>query len=599
MKNLFKLLSKYKRMVTVLLVILMVQAYCDLTMPEYVRKIIDEGIMADPVDLGRIQTCGAMMIALVAVMFAASAFVSFVASRIGASIGKELRSEVYGRVLDFSESDVESFGAASLITRTTNDIQQIQLVITMLLRMLLYAPVIGIYGVVKVWRTGTGMGWIILLALLVVTGLVLLLMSLTIPKFKRMQPLMDVLNRVSREILTGLPVVRAFGNEKFEEKRFDDANRALTENQLFTNKVMSLMQPAMMLLTNVMVALITWVAAHNIAAGDMKVGQMTAFITYSITIVLSFLFMSMMSIMLPRAGVSADRIREVLDREPSIKDPACAAEDEAANGVAAAQREDEAEGGARTGEQPGAIAFEHVSFRYPGADEDAVSDVTFRVEPGESVGIIGSTGSGKSTLISMIPRFYDATDGTVRVGGADVKTVPLKELRKGISFVPQKSVLFTGTIESNIRFGNETLDPAGVKEAAEIAMAADFIEEKPDGYRSFISQGGGNVSGGQKQRLSIARAVAADPKILILDDSFSALDMKTDAALRKALAEKLPGVTRLIVTQRISTVMNCDRILVLDEGKVAGSGSHRDLLASCGIYREIAESQLSKAELGA
>ena len=609
MKNLLKNLKNYKLQIIFILAVLMVQAYCDMALPRYTQNIIDIGIFnygyegavpegAAQADLAANQTAylwteGSRMFIMSVIMFLASAVVAYAASVVGAKIGRDLRSRVFSKVLSYSNAEMDRFSTASLITRCTNDVQQIQLVMTMILRMLLYAPVMAVWGIVNVARTGASMTWIIVLAVITVLGFVSLLMSITIPKFKMMQTLMDGLNKVSREILTGLPVIRAFGSEKMEEDRFDDANKALTNTQLFTSRVMSMMQPTMMLIMNGLTVIITWTAAHAIDAGDMQVGQMTAFITYSMLIVLSFLMMSLMSILLPRAGVAADRIEEVLSTESSITDPDSPEEMSSADNAKGSQEPGEKQ------EEPaaGEVVFSHVDFRYPGAEEDVLHDIDFTAEAGETTAIIGSTGSGKSTLVNLIPRFYDVTGGSVSVNGIDVRKVRLKDLRKVIGFVPQKGVLFSGTIADNLRFGNEDATDEELKEAADIAQASEFIFDNEDGLERHVSQGGSNVSGGQKQRLAIARALVRKPDILVFDDSFSALDMKTDARLREALETKLKGMTRIIVAQRISTIVRADQIIVLDDGKVAGKGTHQSLMRSCRVYKEIAESQLSPREL--
>ena len=592
MKNLLKNLKNYKLQIVFIFAVLMVQAYCDLALPRYTQNIIDVGIFnygyegtipegATAAELGATQSAylwgeGSKMLIMSLIMFIASAVVAYAASKVGADIGRDLRSRIFSQVMQYSNAEMDRFSTASLITRCTNDVQQIQLVMTMILRMLLYAPVMAGWGIVNVARTGASMTWIIILAVLTVIGFVSMIMSITIPKFKAMQKLMDGLNLVSREILTGLPVIRAFGSEKMEEKRFDDANKALTGTQLFTSRVMSMMQPTMMLIMNGLIVLITWTAAHKIDDGEMQIGQMTAFITYSMMIVLSFLMMSFMSIILPRAGVAADRIEEVLTTRSSIKDP------EKPQSISGTE---------------GEVVFSHVDFRYPEAEEDVLSDIDFIAEAGKTTAIIGSTGSGKSTLVNLIPRFYDVTGGAVSVNGTDVRDIKLDDLRHMIGFVPQKGVLFSGTIADNLRFGNENATDEELREAADIAQASEFIFSDEDGMDRRVSQGGSNVSGGQKQRLAIARALVRKPDILVFDDSFSALDMKTDAKLREALEEKLKGVTRIIVAQRISTIVRADQIVVLDDGKIAGKGTHQKLMETCRVYKEIAESQLSKREL--
>mgnify|MGYP000659582987 CR=1 FL=1 len=520
---------------------------------------------------------GGKMAAMSLLMLAVAVVVGYLASRVGAGVGRDLREKIFGKVVGFSNTEMDKFSTASLITRSTNDIQQIQFVTAIMLRMLLYAPIIGIGGIYKVLKTGAHMEWIIVMAVLVISGLVMVLMSITLPKFKIMQKLVDALNLVSREILTGLSVIRAFGREKKEEERFDEANRNLTRTQLFTNRVMTFMMPGMMFIMYGVTILIVWVSAHRIDAGQLQVGAMTAFITYTMQIVMAFLMLTMMSIMLPRAGVAANRILEVLDTPLSIEDPETS------------EKPEESE--------EGTVVFDHVSFSYPGAEEEVLSDITFEAKKGETVAFIGSTGSGKSTLVNLIPRFFDVTKGSIRVDGVDIRRMELKVLRDRIGYVPQKGVLFSGTIDSNLRYGRENATKEELEKAAAIAQATEFIEQKEEGMESPIAQGGSNVSGGQKQRLSIARAIAKQPEIYIFDDSFSALDFKTDAALRKALKEETEEATTLIVAQRISTILHADRILVLDEGKVVGMGTHRELLQSCEVYRQIAQSQLSQEEL--
>lgn len=519
---------------------------------------------------------GGKMLGLTLLMVAVAIGAGFLASRVGAKVGMELRGKVFRKVVTFTNREMDQFSTASLITRSTNDIQQVQMVSTMMLRMLIYAPILGIGGVIHVLNTGAGMEWIILLAVVVILLFVGLLMMIAMPKFKEMQRKVDNLNLVSREILTGLMVIRAFVREDTEEKRFDEANQDLTKTMLFTNRVMTFMMPVMMLLMNGVSVLIVWVAANRIDAGVMQVGTMTAFITYTMQIVMAFLVICVFSIMLPRAGVAAGRIEEVLDTEVLVTD------DEHAEELTDCQ---------------GTVAFHHVNFRYPGAEADVLEDISFEAKPGETTAIIGSTGCGKSTLIHLIPRFYDVTGGEITIDGKNIKQVTQKSLRDQIGLVPQKGILFSGTIASNLRFGNEAATDEEIRTAAQIAQADTFIEEKSDRYESSIAQGGSNVSGGQKQRLSIARAIAKHPKIYIFDDSFSALDFKTDAALRKALGERVQDATVLIVAQRISTILHADQILVLDEGRIVGRGTHEELLRSCEVYQQIARSQLSEQEL--
>ena len=535
------------------------------------------GIDVHNVQIKYLWAAGAKMIGMTMLMGAAAILLGYMASRVGAGVGRDLREKTFKQVVSFSNAEMDKFSTASLITRSTNDIQQIQMVISMMLRMILYAPVLGIGGIIKVINTGANMGWIIVLAVIIILGFVMVLMSLALPKFKLMQKLVDKVNLVSREILTGLSVIRAFGREKTEEERFDKANRELTKTQLFTNRVMTFMMPGMMLIMYCVTLLIVWVASKNIDGGTLQVGQMTAFITYSMMIIMAFLMLTAMSIMLPRAGVAAERIDEVIKTKSSVL---------------------EKENTKYIEKPKGILKFSHVNFRYPGANGDVLEDIDFVAEPGKTVAIIGSTGCGKSTLVNLIPRFYDVTGGEISLDGEDIRDLSLKQLRELVGFVPQKGVLFSGTIDSNLRFGNEDATEEEIEQAAQIAQAASFIEEKPEKYQSAIAQGGTNVSGGQKQRLAIARAIAKHPKIFVFDDSFSALDMKTDAALRKALDDKIKDATVIIVAQRVSTILHADQILVLDEGKIVGKGTHEELLKNCEEYLQIAKSQLSAKELG-
>ena len=539
----------------------------------------DLGMDMDQTQIHYLLKTGGQMAALALLGMAASIMVAFLASRVGASAGRDLRSGVFHKVVGFSNNEFNHFSTASLITRSTNDIQQIQMLIVMLLRMVLYAPILAIGGVLQVMKTNVSMSWIIGLAVIIIAFVVLLLFLVVMPKFKVLQNLVDKLNLVTREILTGLPVIRAFSTEKHEEERFDDANRTLTKTNLFVNRAMTFMMPVMMLVMNGVSVLIVWTGAHGISDGQMQVGDMMAFIQYTMQIIMGFLMLCMISIMLPRAAVAADRVEEVLKSETMIHDPK--------------QEKHFPEDG------KGVLTFDHVSFRYPGADEDVLEDITFTAKPGETTAIIGSTGSGKSTLVNLIPRFYDVTSGDIMLDGVDIREVKQQELREKLGYVPQKGVLFSGDIASNIMFGNSHGSNDEMIEAAEIAQATEFIDTKPEKYKSPISQGGSNVSGGQKQRLSIARAIAKHPQVFIFDDSFSALDYKTDVTLRRALAEKTSGSTVLIVAQRISTILHAEQIIVLDEGKVAGKGTHAELLKNCPVYREIAESQLSRKELEA
>ncbi len=535
------------------------------------------GIDVEKIQKTYLVTAGLKMVGMALLIGIVTVLVGFFASRVGAGIGKTLREKVFKQVVGFSNAEMDKFSTASLITRSTNDIQQIQMVSVMLLRMVAYAPILGIGGVIKVMQTGAGMGWIIVLAIVVILGYVMVLMAVTMPKFQLMQKLVDNINLVSREILTGLSVIRAFGREKKEEDRFDVANKDLTKTMLFTNRVMTFMMPGMMMIMNVLSVGIVWFGAHKIDAGTMQVGAMTAFITYAMMIVMSFLMLTMMSIMLPRAAVAADRIDEVIKTPSSVCDSKAPQQLTEHNGV---------------------IKFSHVNFKYPGAEEDVLSDIDFTAEPGKTTAIIGSTGCGKSTLINLIPRLYDVTSGNITLDGKDIRNISMSDLREEIGFVPQKGVLFSGTIASNLRFGKDDATEDEIKKAAEIAQATEFIDAKEDKYESVIAQGGSNVSGGQKQRLAIARAIAKNPKIYIFDDSFSALDLKTDAALRKALSENVKDSTVIIVAQRISTILHAEQILVLDDGKIVGKGTHEELLKSCEVYKQIAKSQLSAKELG-
>ena len=544
----------------------------------YIKQVYKNLDMdTDSIQIQYMLKTGGKMLALAFLGMAASVLVGFLASKVAASTGRDLRSRVFHKVVGFSSAEFDQFSTASLITRSTNDIQQIQMVTVMLLRMVLYAPIIGIGGVFQVFQTNVSMSWIIALAVVLILMVVITLFTVAMPKFKILQNLVDKLNLVTREILTGLMVIRAFSTEKHEEKRFDQANRDLTRTNLFVNRAMTFMMPVMMLIMNGISVLIVWAGAHGINDGQMQVGDMMAFIQYTMQIIMAFLMICMISIMLPRAAVSATRIDEILTSETRIHDkenPEHLPED-----------------------GKGTVEFEHVSFRYPGAEEDVLHDISFVAKPGETTAFIGSTGSGKSTLVNLIPRFYDVTEGAIRIDGKDIRNISQHELREKLGYVPQKGVLFSGTIASNILYGNTDGSEEEMREAASIAQAAEFIHDKQDEYDSYISQGGANVSGGQKQRLSIARAIAKQPDVFIFDDSFSALDYKTDVTLRKALKEHTQDSVVLIVAQRISTILHAEQIVVLDEGKVAGIGTHKELLKNCEVYRQIASSQLSEAEL--
>ena len=537
----------------------------------------DLGMDVDQMQYQYLFSTGGKMVALALLGMAASVIVCYLAARVGARVGRDLRGRVFRKVVGFSNNEFDHFSTASLITRSTNDIQQVQFLSVMILRMVLYAPILALGGVYKVFQTNVSMSWIIAFAVVLILCVVLVLFVVAMPKFKSLQKLVDKLNLVTREILTGLPVIRAFSTEKYEEERFDAANKNLTKTNLFVNRAMTFMMPTMMLIMNGVSVLIVWNGAHGISDGQMQVGDMMAFIQYTMQIIMGFLMICMISIMLPRAGVSADRIQEILKSETVILDP---------------KEEKEFQN-----EEKGVLKFEHVSFRYPGADEDVLHDIHFTARPGETTAIIGSTGSGKSTLVNLIPRFYDVSEGMITLDGVDIREVSQHALRDKIGYVPQKGVLFSGDIASNILFGNPEGGESVMREAAQIAQAEEFIEEKNKKYQSHIAQGGSNVSGGQKQRLSIARAIAKHPELFIFDDSFSALDYKTDVALRKALKKKTKDSTVLIVAQRISTILHAEQIIVLDEGKIAGIGTHRELLENCEVYRQIAASQLSESEL--
>ncbi len=548
------------------------------SVPVYIKSVYQElGVNTDKIQIQYILHTGLKMLGLALLGMVASITVGFLAARVAASTGRDLRSGVFTKVIGFSNTEFDKFSTASLITRSTNDIQQIQTLTVMLLRIVLYAPVQAIGGIIKVFHTNVDMIWIIGLGVALVFMIVIVLFIVAMPRFKRLQTLVDRLNLVMREILTGLPVIRAFSKERHEEERFDKANRDLMKTNLFVNRAMTFMMPLMMLVMNGITVLIVWSGAAGIDKGQMQVGDMMAFIQYTMQIIMSFLMICMISIMLPRAAVAAERVDEILTSETVIDDP----------------------------EEPkhllenskGEVEFEHVSFRYPGAEHDVLHDLNFVAKPGQTTAIIGSTGCGKSTLINLIPRFYDVTEGTIRVDGLDVREMTQHDLRDRIGYVPQKGVLFSGTIASNILYGNPDGTEAEMKEAASIAQATEFIDEKPKKYESTIAQGGTNVSGGQKQRLSIARAIAKKPEIFIFDDSFSALDYKTDVVLRTALKEKTQDSTVIIVAQRISTILHAEQIIVLDEGKIAGIGTHKELLKSCEAYYQIASSQLSQEEL--
>lgn len=536
-----------------------------------------QGIDVDAMQIQYLVTSGLKMLAMALVIMLAAVSVTFLSSRVAAFLGRNLRNGVYRKVISFSGEELNHFSTASLITRSTNDIQQVQLVFAMIFRIILYAPILGVGGVLKVLQTDVSMTWILGVAVVAILILVGFLFAVAMPKFKALQYRVDELNLVSREILTGLSVIRAFSREKHEEERFEEVNERLTKTNLFVNRCMTFMMPAMMLIMNGITVLIIYNGSHAVDAGTMQVGNMMAFMQYAMQIIMSFLMITMMSIMLPRASVSAKRINEIMETKVSIESPETAKIPE--------------------NNKKGEVRFEHVGFAYPGAEEETLSDINFTAQKGETVAFIGSTGSGKSTLVNLIPRFFDVTSGKILVDGVDIREMGLHDLRERIGYVPQKGVLFSGTIDSNIRYGKEDATKEEVNRAAEIAQAQEFIGQKEKGMESEIAQGGTNVSGGQKQRLSIARAIAKNPEIYIFDDSFSALDYKTDVVLRRALKKETKDATTLIVAQRISTILHADKILVLDEGKIVGEGTHKELLKTCEIYQQIAMSQLSKEEL--
>ena len=539
----------------------------------YVRAEYEAmGEDVDAIQMDYMKATGIRMVLMALVTMMAAVCVVFLSSRVAASMGHDLRGLVYNKVIGFSSREYHKFSTASLITRCTNDIQQIQQ-----FRIVLYAPILGIGGVIRVLQRDSSMTWILGVAIVLIMAFMAMLFRIAMPKFTALQTMVDKLNLVTREILTGIPVIRAFSREKHEEERFEDANITLTKTNLFVNRCMTFMMPVMMLIMNAVSVLTIYSGSYAVDSGSMQVGDVMAFIQYAMQIIMSFLMITAMSIMLPRANVSARRINEVLETEVSVHDPE--------NPVQPSEN------------VKGTVEFDHVSFAYPEAGENVITDISFKAERGETVAIIGSTGSGKSTLINLIPRFYDATEGSVKVDGVDVREMTQKDVRDRIGYVPQKGVLFSGTIDSNIRYGKTEISEDAVKKAAEVAQATEFIDTKPEGYGSPIAQGGSNVSGGQKQRLSIARAIAKDPEIFIFDDSFSALDFKTDSTLRKALKEHTKEATTIIVAQRISTILNADKILVLDDGHMAGIGSHKELMKSCEVYRQIAMSQLSEEEL--
>ena len=575
----FKVLKNLKESifaVITIVILLCIQAYADLELPDYTSKIVNIGIQEGDNDY--ILFAGLQMLGVALISMVCAVLIMLLSSKVAAKLGKTLRDKVFKKVVSFSNKELSEFSTASLITRSTNDIQQIQQLMSMLFRVVVYAPIMGIGGFIKVLTASDNqMAWIIGVAILAILFVVGTLFIIAMPKFKKLQDLIDKLNLVSREILTGLPVIRAFNKEEREEARFNVANLDLMKTNIFVNRAMSMMMPLLMFIMNSIMILIVWVGGHNVDEGVMQVGDMMAFIQYTMQIVISFLFISMLSIMLPRASVSAKRINEIIETEPSIKDKADT------------KKFDET--------KKGLVEFKNVSFKYPDADTEILSDISFTANPGETTAIIGSTGSGKSTVVNLIPRFYDVTGGELLIDGVNVKDVLQKDLREIIGFVPQKGLLFSGTIKSNIKYSSENITDEQMMEAAEIAQAAEFIESKDKKYEDSIAQGGTNVSGGQRQRLSIARAIAKYPEIFVFDDSFSALDFKTDKKLREALSKKTQNKTVIIVAQRINTIMDAQKIVVLEEGKVVGIGTHEELLENNETYKQIALSQLSEEEL--
>ncbi|AEF84436.1 ABC-type multidrug/protein/lipid transport system, ATPase component [Treponema primitia ZAS-2] len=578
MVKLAKYLKPFLLTLVIALVALFIQAMCNLNLPYLMSQIVNRGLIhRDPDSMAFIIRTGIFMLGITLLSGSASVAVGFLSTRIAAGVARNLRHDVFTKVESFSSKEFDAFSTASLITRCTNDITQVQILLGMGIRLICFAPIMGIGGVIMALRTSVSMSWMIALAVIVLLSLVMVIMSIATPKFKIIQALVDKLNRTVRETLNGLMVIRAFGTQKYEKARFDGVNTELARVNLFVNRVMIFMGPVMTMIMNGVTLLILWVGTHQVAAMSMEIGDMMAFMQYTTHIIMSFLMLSMMFMIIPRTAVSADRIAEVLDSELSIRDP----EDPRSF----------------PGNARGQVVFDHVSFRYPGADTDALRDISFTAESGLTTAIIGSTGSGKSTVASLILRFYDVTEGAITVGGVDIRKLAQQNLRSKIGYVPQRSVLLSGTIGFNMKYGKKEAAEAEIREAAEIAQAWEFIGEKPEQFEAALAQGGANVSGGQKQRLSIARALVKEPEILIFDDSFSALDFKTDAQLRRALREKRQGVTRIVIAQRVGTIMQAEQILVMDKGQIIGRGTHRELLKSCPAYYEIASSQLAMEEL--
>lgn len=574
MTRLLRYAEPYFWLILAAVMLLFGQAMCDLALPDYMSDIVNEGIATG--DTGTIIGIWFRMILISLTGGMLSIAVGYLASRVGAGIGQQLRIDLFEKVESFSNVEFDRFSTSSLITRTTNDVTQVQTLVIMMIRMIFYAPIMGIGGIIHAVNNSASMSWIIALAIVVLVGIIATLFSLALPRFKVIQTLVDRLNQVVRENLSGLLVTRAFNTQDFEEARFDKENKTLTDTNLFVNRTMAAMMPLMMLLMNLITVLIVWVGSYQVSAFKIDVGQMMAYMQYVMQIIMAFLMMSMMFIMIPRASVSAVRIADVLESDPQIKNRPDALPFSSSEGV---------------------LRFDHVSFRYPGAEEDVLHDIDFTAKPGETTAFIGSTGSGKSTIANLVPRFYDVTEGSITIDGTDIRDMELHSLRSQLGYVPQKAVLFSGTIDSNLRYADKNATDEEILSGAQIAQAMEFIESRPEGFETPIAQGGSNVSGGQKQRLSIARALVKKPQIYIFDDSFSALDFKTDSALRAALRKETGGSTVLLIAQRISTIMDAEQIIVLEAGKIAGKGTHEQLMKSCEVYREIALSQLSKEEL--
>ncbi|MBP9659155.1 MAG: ABC transporter ATP-binding protein [Proteocatella sp.] len=574
MTRLLRYAEPYFWLILAAVMLLFGQAMCDLALPDYMSDIVNEGIATG--DTGTIIGIGFRMILISLTGGMLSIAVGYLASRVGAGIGQQLRIDLFEKVESFSNVEFDRFSTSSLITRTTNDVTQVQTLVIMMIRMIFYAPIMGIGGIIHAVNNSASMSWIIALAIVVLVGIIATLFSLALPRFKVIQTLVDRLNQVVRENLSGLLVTRAFNTQDFEEARFDKENKTLTDTNLFVNRTMAAMMPLMMLLMNLITVLIVWVGSYQVSAFKIDVGQMMAYMQYVMQIIMAFLMMSMMFIMIPRASVSAVRIADVLESDPQIKNRPDALPFSSSEGV---------------------LRFDHVSFRYPGAEEDVLHDIDFTAKPGETTAFIGSTGSGKSTIANLVPRFYDVTEGSITIDGTDIRDMELHSLRSQLGYVPQKAVLFSGTIDSNLRYADKNATDEEILSGAQIAQAMEFIDSRPEGFETPIAQGGSNVSGGQKQRLSIARALVKKPQIYIFDDSFSALDFKTDSALRAALRKETGGSTVLLIAQRISTIMDAEQIVVLEAGKIAGKGTHEQLMKSCEVYREIALSQLSKEEL--